>query len=155
MEAVAKIILKNHPCSQEIHGLARLVDTEETTGVTNCHNLSDSKCHIPAKHLIYTILLIFTTILWNMYYLHITNETINAQRDYVTWLKSTLLSDKDIIWTQDCQARETEAFLYTTGMKMIKWDFLPGTVRWAGKTSQGRPLLGLRNTFAWHILLAN
>lgn len=83
MEAATEIItiLKNCHCSQETHGLARQFDIEETSGANNCHKPIDSKCHIPAKHPIYTILLIFTTIMWNIYYLYFTNETINAQRD--------------------------------------------------------------------------
>lgn len=133
--------------SQETHGLARQADTKETTGANNCRAPSDSKCHMPAELLVYTILLIFTTILWNRYDFHFTNETINAQRDRGAWLTCTLLSDKDIIWIQDCQALRTKAFLCTLGMQIIKCEFLPGTLRWIGKTSQRRHLLGLRIHF--------
>lgn len=149
MEVVTEIIiLKNPHCSsQETHGLARQAESEETTGANNCHALSDSKCHMPAKHLIYTILLIFTTILWNRYDFHFTNETINAYRDHVTWLKCILLSDKDIFWIQYCQTPKTKAFLHTVGMQIIKCEFLPGTLRWIGKTSQREHLLGLKIHF--------
>lgn len=92
MGAVAEIItiLKNCHCSQDTQGLATQADREESTGANNCHKPGDSKHPIPAKHLIYTVLLIFTTTLWNIYYLNFTKETIKAQGDYVRWLMCIL-----------------------------------------------------------------
>lgn len=60
MGAVAEIItiLKNCHCSQDTQGLATQADREESTGANNCHKPGDSKHPIPAKHLIYTVLLI-------------------------------------------------------------------------------------------------
>lgn len=152
MGAVAKIItiLKNCNCSQDTPGLIRQADIEETTGANNCHKQNDSKCHLPAKHLIYTTSLIFTATLWNVcYYLCFTKEAIKAVRDYMSRLSVPCKVTETRLTPRILRLLKLRPFsppcnFLLLGIWVIKSDLIPETLRQTGKTSQRRHLLGCR-----------
>lgn len=102
------------------------------------------------------------TSLWNTHHLHFTSETVKAQRGYTPWPRGPIVNGKSIILSRACQTSEMETFLHTllapalgNANDQIRFPARNTEHREVGETSQSRHHVGLRNTFSWHISLAN